>query len=90
MTIFWLCYGEYQGNRGNARAFLTYVLCRIKQHEQEVAYRFYMSDFLYYMGKGMVLEQRYRDIAFSTKKVDTRSADEIALDVIKRAGLKVE
>ena len=68
---------------------MQYVLCRIRQYEKEVAYRLYMSDLFFYQARGKTQEQRYADIAFYKKKIDPRSADEIALDIIKRAGLHV-
>lgn len=58
-------------------------------HEQEVAYKLYISDFLFYYGKGMTLQQRYKEIVFDRKKTDKRTADEVVKDIIAKAGLHV-
>ena len=68
---------------------MQYVLCRIRQYEKEVAYKFYMSDLLFFQARGKTQEKRFADLFFNKEKIDPRSADEIALDVIKRAGLHV-
>lgn len=52
---------------------------------RDKAYKAYMSDSAYYMMRGESLATRYTDAI--TRKVDTRSGDEIAADIIARAGL---
>ncbi len=64
-------------------------MSRIRLHEQEVAYKFYISDLLFYQAKGQTLTQKYRELAFDRRKKDTRTADEIAADIFARAGLHV-
>lgn len=59
-------------------------------------YRVYVSDTLRIIsentarfGGGAYIKQRYYDV-INPPKVDTRTGDEIAEDIIKRAGLKVK
>lgn len=59
-------------------------------------YRVYVSDTLRIIsentarfGGGVYTKQRYYDV-INPPKVDTRTGDEIAADIIKRAGLKVK
>lgn len=58
-------------------------------HQEEVAYRIYVTDSLFYSAENKKLVKRYIDI-INPRPVDNRSGDEIALDVINRLGLKVE
>lgn len=51
-------------------------------------YERYVGDSLYCLQNGFALQVKYSDI-FKTKKLDTRSGEEIAADIIKKAGLKV-
>lgn len=50
------------------------------------AYRVYVADSLYCAPRNKQLNKRYAEIIDRTK-VDTRSGDEIAAEVIERAGL---
>lgn len=52
-------------------------------------YRCYVTDAIYYKGQNKIINVRYTDL-MHPKEIDTRSGDEIALDVINRLGLKVE
>lgn len=52
-------------------------------------YRLYVTDSLYYQAENKHLSVRYKDI-IQPKKIDTRSGDEIALEVINRLGLKTQ
>nr|DAI82399.1 MAG TPA: hypothetical protein [Caudoviricetes sp.] len=52
-----------------------------------MAYRTYLTDTLFYMGRQQALTVRFCDIM--NHKIDTRTPDEIALDVIKKGGLVV-
>lgn len=52
-----------------------------------MAYRFYVSDSLFYYGQNKHLVKRYAEI-IKPRQVDNRSGDEIAEDVITRLGLK--
>ena len=62
---------------------------RYDQHQRDKAYRVYITDTLYYQSQNKHLTQRYIDV-ITPKKIDTRSADEIAADIIKRAGLTLK
>lgn len=67
---------------------MRYVEAKRKEEQETFAYRIYLSDSLYYQAQNQRLSQRYIEI-IKPKTVDTRSGDEIALDVISRLGLKV-
>ena len=53
------------------------------------AYRIYVTDCLYILSKtqGAEMRHRYADLF---KPQDTRTGDEIAMDIITRAGLQIE
>lgn len=69
------------------KLFMRYVMARFKEYQRELAYRVYISDSLFYYGQQKQLTKRWSDIAYP-KPVDKRSGDEIALEVIKKAGLR--
>lgn len=68
---------------------MRYAISLYKLYQEEVAYRVYVADSLYYQAENKQLTKRYMDI-IRPKPVDTRTGDEIALDVITRLGLKVD
>lgn len=51
-----------------------------------MAYKIYITDTLYYHGKNQLLNMRYEDLL--KHKVETRTGDEIAIDIINTAGLR--
>ena len=51
-----------------------------------MAYRFYVTDSLQYIPQQRYTTKRFYDIIYA-KPEDTRTGDEIAVDVIKKAGL---
>lgn len=53
------------------------------------AYREYVTESLRLQGEGKILASRWID-AVSKKAEDSRSADEIAIDVITKAGLTMK
>lgn len=55
-----------------------------------MAYKIYMSDSIYGYCQGKVLGERYFNLINKKVVVDNRSADDIALDVITKAGLVVK
>lgn len=55
---------------------------------EEEAYKNYMADSLFYSAQQKRITSRFNDLL--NKKVETRSGDEIAEDVIKRAGIRIE
>lgn len=52
------------------------------------AYRVYVTDSLQLAVQNKYLTQRWADLI--SNNVDTRSGDEVALDVIRRAGLRLK
>lgn len=64
-------------------------MAKYVEYRQAQAYRIYITDSLFYMGENKRLTKRYAE-ALKPQKIDNRSGDEIALDVIKRLNLKVE
>ena len=73
---------------------VEYCVSRYKHKQEEKIYRLYIADALMCMCNnlasafgGHTITTRYADLY---KPVDTRSGDEIAVDVIKRAGLSFE
>ena len=68
-----------------------------KKEEEEKLYKAYLTDVLMAIAHntgamvetGQVMTERYAELA-KWVEVDTRSGDEIAADIIKRAGLKVK
>lgn len=79
---------------------MRYTLAKLEQKTNEEVYRIYVAECLqaiasntapichHYGGDGMILNRSYRDILKREPK-DERDGDEIAADVIKKAGLKV-
>jgi hypothetical protein len=74
---------------------MRYALTRYKMYQREVAYRIYVTDCLRMMtentarfAKGNYITKRYAD---SLKKPvrENKTGEEIAADVIKKAGLVV-
>lgn len=53
---------------------------------EQAAFRVYVTDALYAMGDNKRLTQRYVDL-LKPRKIERRTATEIADDVIKRCGL---
>lgn len=53
------------------------------------AYRFYVTDALSLAPQNKYISQRYADM-IKPHKIDNRSGDEIAMDIISRHGLKVK
>ena len=69
---------------------MRYVEARIEENDREDAYRILISKNLQLSPQGKFLDLNYTDIIQPEKKEDRRSGDEIALDIIQRAGLKFE
>lgn len=70
-------------------ASLPYILKKADVIETGL---YYITDHLYYSGKGMHLTVRFCDLMdknYSSTKQDDRTGDEIAADVINRMGLKL-
>lgn len=69
---------------------MRYVISHYSLSAKEESYRIYITDTLYLQGQNKRLSVRYADIINKRKKEDTRSGDEIALEVIEKLGLKVK
>ena len=74
---------------------MRYATARFNQHQRDLAYRIYVTDCLRMatektakMSKGAYNVARFYDI-INPKPVDIRSGNEIAADIIKRAGIEV-
>lgn len=65
---------------------MRYVMARYKMEQRELAYRIFVTDSLQLAPQNKYIVTRYED-SIKTKKKDNRTGDEIAADVIKRAGL---
>ncbi|MBQ4505292.1 MAG: hypothetical protein II983_06415 [Firmicutes bacterium] len=70
-------------------------MAKCKELDEEMSYRIYVTDALKLiaentakMSSGSYMTKRYSDL-FKKEKIDTRSGDEIAVDIIKKAGLVV-
>ena len=66
---------------------MRYFLARLKRYQEERIYRIYVTDSLYYQGRGMTTASRYIDL-IKPQKVDNRTGDEIVNDVIAKMGLE--
>ena len=73
---------------------IDHVLAFLQAQNEEQLYRAYLTDALKAIGEntakavnGAYLSVRWADIAEGRHQTDTRSGDEIAADIIKRAGL---
>lgn len=65
---------------------MRYVNARYEQEYRDMAYRFYITNSLQNIPQNKYCTTSFSEI-IKPKKVDQRSGDEIALDVIKKAGL---
>lgn len=81
--------------------FVRYATARINQHIRDMVYRTYVTDCLAlisknaaysagpYGGDGRYMSKRFSEI-FNPPPVDNRTGDEIAADIMKKAGLVVK
>lgn len=65
---------------------MRYVLARIEQERRDEAYRIFVTKSLQLIPQNKYIERSYEDIVDG--KIDNRSGEEIAEDIIKRGGLK--
>ena len=86
--MFWACYGEYRGRRELA-PFLRYVRARCEADEEEYAFRSYLTETLRLQQQGKRFGRSWTEIVDRRPRPE-RSGDEIALEVIRGAGLCVE
>ena len=74
---------------------MRYATARFNQHQRDLVYRIYVTDCLRMatentakMSQGSYTTVRFYDF-INPKPVDNRSGNEIAADIIKRAGIEV-
>ena len=74
---------------------MRYATARYQSQQRDLAYRIYVSDCLRIigentakMGGGSYITAKFVDI-INPKPVDNRTGEEIAADIIKRAGIEV-
>lgn len=74
---------------------IEHCVSAFRKEQAEMQYRSYIADALKALADntarhgGVIMRERYADMIGSGKKKDTRTGDEIAQDVIKRAGLRI-
>ena len=66
---------------------MRYVEARIDEYNREEAYRIYVTRSLQLVPQNSYITTPFTDI-LKPKVVDNRTGEEIAMDVMKRAGLK--
>lgn len=69
--------------------FLRYVEARIAEDREEYAYKAYMTDGIQLAPQSKYIVARWCDL-IAQKTIDNRSGDEIAMDIITRAGLSLK
>lgn len=74
---------------------MRYAIARYQSQQRDLAYRIYVADCLRIisentakMSNGSYVTAKFSDI-ISHKKVENRTGEEIAADIIKRAGIEV-
>ena len=74
---------------------MRYAMARFNQHRRDFAYRIYVTDCLRIisentakMGGGSYVTAKFSDI-INPKPADNRTGEQIAADIIKRAGIEV-
>ena len=74
---------------------MRYAMARFNQHRRDLAYRIYVTDCLRIIsentakfGGGSYITAKFADI-INPKPADNRTGEEIAADIINRAGIEV-
>lgn len=74
---------------------MRYAMARYQSQQRDLAYRIYVTDCLRIVGEntakmgcGSYITDKFADI-INPKLVDDRTGEEIAADIIKRAGIEV-
>ncbi len=74
---------------------MRYAIARYNQHQRDLAYRIYVTDCLRMVtentakiSNGSYTVAKFSDI-INPKPVENRTGEEIAADIIKRAGIEV-
>lgn len=76
---------------------MRYAMARYQSQRRDLAYRIYVTDCLRIisentakMGGGSYITAKFADNIINPKSVDNRPGEEIAADIIKRAGIEVK
>ena len=69
---------------------IDHVIAEYNARMEEKVFRSYVSDLLMLLAEGKIaqIQYRYSELIEKPKEVDEKTGDEIALEVIARAGLK--
>ena len=74
---------------------MRYAIARYNQHQRDLAYRIYVTECLRMISENKAsvggrsyMATKFEDIV-NRKPVDNRTGEEIAADIIKRAGIEV-
>lgn len=67
---------------------MRYVEARVEEFSRDEAYRIFVTRSLQLIPQSKYLTKDFKDI-IHPDKADNRTADEIASDVVKKAGLKL-
>lgn len=68
---------------------MRYVRAKLKEKQLDLAYRIYVTDSMFYYGENKRLNVRYKELVYP-EQIDNRTGDEVALELIKKLGLKVK
>lgn len=73
---------------------MRYVVARLEEYSREMTYRFYIADSLQAIPQNKHLMTRFYDVLYNPIKDDNsddaRTGDDIAIDIMQRAGLMFE
>lgn len=70
---------------------MRYATARHEQSQRELAYRIYVTDSFHFISQGKGLGERFYNFLYPAEVVDeNKPADEVARDILKRAGLEVK
>lgn len=71
-----------------ATAIIYLLPTKIRQQAEDEAFRYYVTDWMYYYADDKKLTMQYRDI-IHPKPVDKRTAEEIVNETFSKAGIEV-
>lgn len=71
---------------------MRYVVARLEEYSREMTYRFYIANSLQNIPQGKCCTITLYDLMYGSAEVeeDDRTGDEIAIDIMQRAGLVFE
>jgi len=65
---------------------VRYILARLEDEQRATIYRLYIANSLYYAPQNKIVAKTLQDIWYPVEE-DTRTGDDIAMDIIQKAGL---